>query len=26
VKPRYERGIIHTWWFDAERAAKLKGN
>jgi microcin C transport system substrate-binding protein len=26
VKPRYERGIIHTWWFDTERAAKLKGN
>jgi microcin C transport system substrate-binding protein len=26
VKPRYERGIIHTWWFDAERAAKLKTN
>src|SRR5262245_16957319 len=26
VKPRYERGIVHTWWFDAERAAKLKGN
>src|SRR5262249_27361190 len=26
VKPRYERGIIHTWWYDAERAAKLKGN
>jgi microcin C transport system substrate-binding protein len=26
VKPRYERGIIHTWWYDAERAAKLKTN
>ena len=26
VKPRYERGIIHAWWYDAERAAKLKGN
>jgi microcin C transport system substrate-binding protein len=26
VKPRYERGIIHTWWYDAERAAKLKAN
>jgi len=26
VKPRYERGIIHTWWYDAEKAAKLKSN
>ena len=26
VKPRYERGIIHTWWYDAEKAAKLKAN
>jgi len=26
VKPRYERGITHTWWYDAERAAKLKAN
>ena len=26
VKPRYERGIIHTWWYDAEKAAKLKTN
>ncbi|HJZ44753.1 MAG TPA: extracellular solute-binding protein [Hyphomicrobiaceae bacterium] len=26
VKPRYERGIIHTWWYDPERAAKLKTN
>jgi microcin C transport system substrate-binding protein len=26
VKPRYERGIIHTWWYDADRAAKLKSN
>jgi len=26
VKPRYERGIIHTWWYDAEKAAKLKPN
>ena len=24
VKPRYERGIIHTWWYDAAKAAKLK--
>ena len=26
VKPRFERGITHTWWFDAERAARLKSN
>ena len=26
VKPRYERGITHTWWYDAEKAAKLKAN
>jgi microcin C transport system substrate-binding protein len=26
VKPRYERGIIHTWWYDAEKAGKLKPN
>jgi microcin C transport system substrate-binding protein len=26
VKPRYERGITHTWWYDAEKAAKLKSN
>jgi hypothetical protein len=26
VKPRYERGIIHTWWYDPEKAAKLKTN
>ena len=26
VKPRYERGITHTWWYDAERAARLKAN
>ncbi len=23
VKPKYERGVIHTWWYDAEKAAKL---
>lgn len=23
VKPKYERGIIHTWWYDAEKAATL---
>jgi microcin C transport system substrate-binding protein len=26
VKPRYDRGIIDTWWYDAEKAAKLKSN
>jgi microcin C transport system substrate-binding protein len=26
MKPRYERGIIHTWWYDPEKAAKLKIN
>lgn len=26
VKPRYERGIVHTWWYDAEKAAKLRPN
>lgn len=23
VKPKYDRGIDDTWWFDAEKAAKL---
>ncbi len=23
IKPRYHRGIIETWWYDAEKAAKL---
>jgi microcin C transport system substrate-binding protein len=26
VKPLYERGIIHSWWYDAEKAAKLRLN
>jgi len=26
VKPRYDRGITHTWWYDADKAAKLKSN
>ncbi len=26
VKPRYERGIIHTWWYEPAKAAKLKAN
>lgn len=24
VKPTYDRGIIETWWYDAERAARLE--
>lgn len=24
TKPKYDRGIIDTWWFDADRAARLK--
>ena len=24
VKPKYNRGIIRTWWYDEEKAAKLK--
>lgn len=23
VKPKYERGVIDTWWYDAAKAAKL---
>ena len=23
TKPKYDRGILDTWWFDAEKAAKL---
>ena len=26
IKPRYERGIVDTWWYDAAKAAKLKSN
>jgi microcin C transport system substrate-binding protein len=26
IKPRYDRGIIHTWWYDEAKAAKLKSN
>jgi len=26
VKPKYDRGILDTWWYDAEKAAKLKIN
>ncbi|HEU0058898.1 MAG TPA: extracellular solute-binding protein [Hyphomicrobiaceae bacterium] len=24
IKPRYDRGIIDSWWYDADKAAKLK--
>jgi microcin C transport system substrate-binding protein len=23
IKPRYERGIEHTWWYDPDKAARL---
>jgi microcin C transport system substrate-binding protein len=23
IKPKYDRGVYDTWWFDAEKAAKL---
>ena len=26
IKPRFDRGIIDTWWFDPAKAAKLKTN
>ena len=26
VKPRYERGIIDTWWYDAERRQSSRSN
>jgi microcin C transport system substrate-binding protein len=26
VQPKYDRGIEDTWWYDAEKAAKLKQN
>ncbi len=26
TKPRYDRGIVHTWWYDAAKAAKLRPN
>ncbi len=25
VKPRYERGVLDTWWYDSNKAAKLPG-
>jgi microcin C transport system substrate-binding protein len=24
IKPRYDRGILDTWWIDSDKAAKLK--
>ncbi len=26
TKPRYDRGVVDTWWYDEAKAAKLKGN
>jgi microcin C transport system substrate-binding protein len=26
VKPKYDRGVIATWWYDPEKAAKLTKN
>jgi len=26
IKPKYDSGIINTWWYDAEKAAKLQRN
>ncbi|MEQ1712924.1 MAG: ABC transporter substrate-binding protein, partial [Hyphomicrobium sp.] len=26
VKPLYERGVVHTWWYDAAKAQSLKPN
>lgn len=26
VKPKFDRGVITTWWYDAEKAAALKKN
>jgi microcin C transport system substrate-binding protein len=24
IKPKYDRGIVDTWWYDPEKAAKLR--
>lgn len=24
VKPKYDRGVVDTWWYDAEKAGRLK--
>lgn len=26
VQPKYDEGVIETWWYDADKAAKLKQN
>jgi microcin C transport system substrate-binding protein len=26
IKPRYDRGIVDTWWYDAAKAEKLRSN
>ncbi|MFN3625722.1 MAG: extracellular solute-binding protein [Hyphomicrobium sp.] len=26
IKPKYDEGVVDTWWFDPEKAAKLKQN
>ena len=26
VKPKYDRGVVDTWWYDAEKAARLNAN
>lgn len=26
TKPKYDRGVVHTWWYDAEKAKALKSN
>lgn len=26
TKPRYERGVTHTWWYDTDKARALKPN
>jgi microcin C transport system substrate-binding protein len=26
TKPKYERGALETWWYDAEKGARLKAN
>ena len=26
IKPKFSRGIINTWWYDEEKAAKLEAN
>jgi microcin C transport system substrate-binding protein len=26
VKPKYDAGVIETWWYDADKAAKLSKN